>query len=120
MSGLWTVTGCGGCAVSVEERLELVGEVKSGEDRERVLSELVETLKGQLAYQKSYSQLLYSQLEKSHGEGDGLRAQLAIWSARRTTGGFPRGTTPDWSPNGKVSEMPPPYSPAIETGKVES
>jgi hypothetical protein len=85
----WTITGSGG-HIATEERWELLAEVRAGEDRERVQALLIEAVTAQLAYQKSYSQLLYRQLEKSHGEGDDLRAQLALWDATRTTGGLRR------------------------------
>lgn len=118
------------------ECFELVEEVRAGEDRERVLLRRVKTLTEALEVQKSYSRTLYSQLEKSHGEGENLRDQLAEWERLRTTGGPHKGYhDANWAnvaappvdsaadPSApplvrKFNKMPPPHSPAISTGRV--
>lgn len=46
-----------------------------------------------------------------------LRAQLALWDAKRTLGGPAKPYTSRWG-NEKLSPMPPPYEPAIDTGRV--
>ena len=104
-----------------DECVELVDEVRAGEDRERVQALLVKTLTDQLAYQRSYSQLLYRQLEKSQGEGDDLRAQLALWNEKRTLGGPAKPHSDATWANAKLSgNRPPPYSPAIDTSEVKT
>jgi len=95
-----------------DECVELVEEVKAGEEREMVFLRRVKTLTEALEVQKSYSLSLYRQLEKSHGEGDDLRAQLALWEQKRTLGGPAKPYTPDWSANAKLNgNRPPPYTP---------
>lgn len=50
-----------------------------------------------------------------------LRAQLALWDAKRTLGGPAKPYTPHWSANAKLSgNMPPPYLPAIDTSEIKS
>jgi hypothetical protein len=127
MSALsWGIAWWKEATTRTEECHELLAEVRDGERRERELHGVI------YAYR---TRLTLSELENRK-----LRYQLAQADERRTTGGSHRGYTPDWTPNPganvsvKLKDAvefdwspakfdgagPPPYTPAIETGKVES
>lgn len=91
-----------------DEITELVDEVKDADRRAGDADLRAEEWKAQ-------SMSLARRLNETVDENVDLRAQLALADERRTTGGVPRGLTPNWSAVAKLNgNMPPPYTPKSE------
>lgn len=90
-----------------DECVELVEEVQALDEENLLLTDFV--------VGQRYA------IDHLRAENERLTALVALAEARKTLGGIPRGTTPDWSPNPKLAgEQPPPYSPAISTEVITS
>lgn len=111
--------------IRTEECEELLGEVKALVDTEQVLRDHIAILKDLNNIQAGLIRKRESKIYELRTENVRLAALVALAETRKTLGGIPHGVTPDWTPNpGSPAKFdgagPPPYSPAIETGRVES
>jgi hypothetical protein len=76
--------------VCIEERLELLEEVRAGEQRERALEQDVADLEHELDLVSGGWAARVAGRQALHDEIADLREQLAEWSETRTTGGLRR------------------------------
>lgn len=105
----------------IQECHELLEEVRAGEQREHELHGVIYAYRTRLTLSELENRKLRYQRGKLTGEGKDLRAQLDEWERTRTLGGPGKPySDANWA-NAKLSGVqPPPYTPAIETGRVES
>lgn len=106
--------------ICIEERLELLAEVKAGEDREHELHEVIYAYRTRLTLSELENRKLRYQLAETTGDGDNLREQLAQWNVKRTLGGPAKPySDANWS-NKFSGPTPPPHDPAISTEVITS